>query len=109
MPNAMGQVLRLYMHMFPHYGLYVCINVETAQQRITLGIFYHIIQNTTLEENSQKNIPYFFTNCRFYLMGRSRTFLDKDQISSEDGSRKGMMGLWGEKPKMRVILQNSHY
>ena len=45
----MAQVLRLYIHMFPSHGLYVCINLETAHHRTTF--------------------MYFF------LMGRSRTFL----------------------------------
>ena len=37
-------------------------------------------------------------------MGRSRTFFgDKDQISSQEDERKGQEGVWGEKPKMRVI------
>ena len=43
------------------------------------------------------------------LMGRSRTFWDKDKISSREGKKEGVRGGFGEKPKMRVILQNSHY
>ena len=54
MSIPMAQVLRLYIQMFPSYGLYVCIILETAHHRTTFGIFCNITQNTTPEENSQK-------------------------------------------------------
>ena len=52
MPIPMAQVFRLYIYMFPSYGLYVCINLETAHHRTTLQLFCNIAQNTTPEENS---------------------------------------------------------
>ena len=47
----MAQALSLYIYMFPGYGLYLCINLETAHHRNTFGIFCNITQNTTPEEN----------------------------------------------------------
>ena len=85
----MAQVLRLYIQMFLSYGLYVCIILETALHRTTLGIFCNITQNTTTEENSQKMF-HISSPIVLFLMGRSRTFLGyKDQISSGEGKRKG--------------------
>ena len=39
-----------------------------------------------------------------FLMGRSRTFLDKDQSSSGGGQKEWVRGGIEEKPKMRVIF-----
>ena len=50
----MAQALRLYIQTFLSYGLYICIILETAHNRTTLGIFCNITQKTTPEENSHK-------------------------------------------------------
>ena len=47
LPIPMGQVLRPYIPLYLHYGLYVYINLETAHHRTTFGIFCNITENTT--------------------------------------------------------------
>ena len=87
-PIPMAQVLRLHIQMFLNYVLYLCIILETAHHCATFGIFCNITQNTTPEENSQKMF-HISSLIVLFLMGMSRTFLDKDQISSGEGKRKG--------------------
>ena len=36
-----------------------------------------------------QNVPYFFSNCTFFLRKGEGPFLDKDQISSGEGKIKG--------------------
>ena len=50
----MAHALRLCIQMFPSYGLYVCIILETAHHRATFRIFCNITQKTTPEDNSHK-------------------------------------------------------
>ena len=54
--------------MFLSYGLYVWIILEIAHHRTTFGIFCNITQNTTPEENSQKNVSYFFHHLYFSFL-----------------------------------------
>ena len=80
---------RLYIQMFLSYGLYRCIILETAHHRATFGIFCNITQNAMPEEIAGK-CSIFLHQLYFFLLGRSRTFWgDKDQISYEEGKRKG--------------------
>ena len=85
------------------YGLYVCIILETASHRTTFRIFCNITQNTTPEENSCKMFQ-ISSLIVLFLMGRSRMILDKDQISSGEGKRKGERGGIGRRsPKFPLL------
>ena len=80
MPIPMAQVLRLYIQMFLSYGLYVCIILETAHHKTTLGIFCNITQKTTPEENSHKMLH--ISSLLYFLLWKGQgCFWDKDQIS----------------------------
>ena len=81
------QVLRLYIQMFPSYGLYVCIILETTHHRTTSRIFCNITQKTTTEENSHKMIHISSLIVPF-LIGGLRIIFDMDQVSSREGKRK---------------------
>ena len=89
MPIPMAQVLRLYMQMFPSYGLYVYIILETTHHRTTFGIFCNITQNATPEENSQKMFHISSLIVLFFLFEGQGHFWDKDQISSGEDKRMG--------------------
>ena len=88
-PIPMAQVLRLYIQMFPSYGLYVCITLETSHYRTTFRIFCNNTQNTIPEENSHK-IFHISSPIVLFLMG-NLIFCqgDKDEISSGEGKKKG--------------------
>ena len=102
MPIPMAQVLRLYCQMFLSYGLYVCIILETAHHRTTFRLFSSITQNTTTEENSHKNIPYFFTNCTFLY--EFKDILEGIWITFhwKGAKERGKRPVLRNKPKMRV-------
>ena len=76
----MAQVLRLYIQMFLSYRLYVCIILETAYHRTTIGIFCNITQNTTPEENSHR-VPRISSPIVFFSYGKVKDiFCNKEQI-----------------------------
>ena len=80
----MAQVLRLYIEMFLSYGLYVCIVLETTHHRTTFEIFCNIPQKTTPEENSHE--MFHISSLIDISYGKVKDiFLDKNQISSEEG------------------------
>ena len=47
--------------------------------------------------------------CTFFLWEGQGFFLDKDQISTGEGKRKGWEGVWGRSLKWGLFLQNFHY
>ena len=91
----MTHVLRLYIQIFLSYGLYVCIILETAHHRTNFGIFYNT-QDNTPEKNSQKMF-HISSLIVLFLMIRIKFHLRRPKGS-------GQSGIWGEKPKMRVII-----
>ena len=108
-PISMVQVLRFYIQMFLSYVLYVCIILETAHHRTTFTIFCNITQKTTPEENSHK----MFHNPSpivLFSYGKVKDFFGIGIIFNVGRAKgRGKSGVWGERPKMRGFLQNSHY
>ena len=111
----MAQVLRLYVQMFLSYGLNEFIILETAHHRTTFGICCNITQNTTPEENSQKMFI-FLHQLYFYLMGRSRIFLEvRIKFPLRRTKGRGKRGYGGETQneayvwKIPIIKQDTNY
>ena len=75
--------------MLYRHGTNVCIILETAHHRTTFRIFSNFTQNTTPEENSCKMFHISSLTVLFFLWEGQGCFLDKDQISSGEGKRKG--------------------
>ena len=109
MPIPMAQVLRLYIHMFPSYGLYACINLETAHHRTTFRIFCNITQNTTPEENSHKMFHIFSPIVHFSHGKVKDIFWWWRSNFIWGGQKEGVRGSWGRSPKSGLFVQNSHY
>ena len=97
--------------MFASYGLYVCINLETAHHRTTFGIFCNITQKITHEENSWKmfhissligfsvnreKLP-LLSEAQWHFFGLGSNFI-------WGGQKKKVRGAMGKKPKMRLIF-----
>ena len=62
--------------------------LETAHHRTTFGMFCHITQKTTPEENSCQMF-HISSEMIFFSYGKVKDiFVDKDQISCEEGKRK---------------------
>ena len=90
-----AQILRLYIQMFLSYGLNVCIILQTAHHRPTIGIFCNFTQKTTPEENSCKM---FHTSSLIVLFsyGKVKDIFGEIRIKFHWGGQKeGVRGVLG--------------